>query len=374
MSQNRINLNTKSFMIMNKMKNLLITSLFVITLGAIVPKLYAQYDGSFDGIYFLRSVSAQSTALGMTRSTMPDKAFTIHNNSSLLGFQEGASASYSTSDQYFIADDTDIQFIGLSGRISDKFAVGISHLRFDYTSGSQFKHSLSTLALVFKPSDLISLGANARRLSIAYISDSFSFSKPEGQQLYLDLTSSVNIPVELSSALNSALKVGFTWNNISRQSLDLGLANGNEEVIEIPSVAVLGIQGHIMLPGIESSIIADKFSFDAIVELQEVFNYDYFSRLSFGFQLGLNELVYLRVGHSQQSTNDYGFPESNKSTINEFTYGAGLNIPISSLFRIKKDVNLTIDYVKLEHPQFSKRSIFDIEQYETLNISLATKF
>jgi hypothetical protein len=357
---------------MNKLKILFITSLLFITTGTIVPSAYAQYDGSFDGIYFLRSISAQSTALGMTRSTMPDKAFTIHNNSSLLGFQEGFSASYSTSNQYFIADDTDIQFIGLSGFISDKFALGISHLRFNYNSIDQ---SISTLALIFKPSNLISLGVNARRLSIAFISDSFSFSNPEGQQLYLDLTSSANIPFELSGALNSSLKVGLTLNNISRQSLVFGLGNDNFELItEIPSVAVLGIQGHIMMPGIESSIIADKFSLDAIVELQEVFNYDYFSRLSFGFQLGLNELVNLRVGHNQYNTNDYGFPDSNKSTINQFTYGAGLNIPISSLFRIQKNINLTIDYVKLEHPQVSRRPVFDIGNYETLNISLATKF
>lgn len=150
-------------------------------------------------------------------------------------------------------------------------------------------------------------------------------------------------------------------------------APGRDNLIELPSVAVIGIQGHITLPGFESSAIADKLSFDVIVELQEVFNYESLTRFSFGFQLGLNELIYLRLGGSQDNVADNG-TFSPSYSINQITYGLGLNLPISKLLKIQKDINLTLDYVNLEQPQLTRNIYFDFERYQTLNISLATNF
>lgn len=368
---------------MNKLKTLFITSLLFTTLIAVAPNLFAQYEGTFNGIYFFRSVSAQSAALGMTRSTMPDKAFTVHNNSSLIGFQEGVAASYSTSYNYYIADETDIQYIGISSRITDKFALGISHLRFNYgynigsrtnqVSSTDYNHSISTVALIYRLSDFISLGANTRRFSFSYISNSPYVLNEQSEQVYFDLTSSMDLPFELASALKSSLTIGLTWSNITSSSLKLKETPGRDNLLELPSVAVIGIQGHITLPGVESSAIADKLSFDVIVELQEVFNYDSLTRFSFGFQLGLNELIYLRLGGSQDKVADNGTGSPSYS-INQITYGLGLNLPISKLLKIQKDINLTLDYVNLEQPQLTRNIYFDFERYQTLNISLATNF
>jgi hypothetical protein len=62
----------------------------------------AQYDGAFDEIYFNRSISAQSSALGKSSKALLDNAFSIYANSALMGFQDSYVASYSASSPYYI--------------------------------------------------------------------------------------------------------------------------------------------------------------------------------------------------------------------------------------------------------------------------------
>jgi len=353
---------------MKKNKTLLIHCLLIFTLLLLAPVSNAQYDGSFAGMYFSRAISAQSDALGMTRSTMPDKAFTVHNNSALLGFQDGYSASYSRSSKLYLVNESNFQYVGLAGRITNRFAAGISHLRFNLMDSDY--ESISTLALVYKLTDFISLGANARQISIDYSNLSGSSIVPIEypiKQLYFDVTSGVIIPIEISGTLNSELKMGLTLGNILGQSLEI---DGIDMEVELPSVAVLGMQGHVTLPGVESSFFAETISLDAVIELQEVFNYDYFSRLSVGFQVGLNELIFLRGGYYYQNIDDFDDPDS-KSAFNEFTYGVGVNIPFSKLLQTQTDIRLSMNYVNMQQPLFTKSNPFDIGRYSTFNISLS---
>ena len=93
----------------------------------------AQYDGSFSDIFFRRAYSAQSAALGRSSVAIIDDAFSVHYNSSLLGFREGYSVSYSNSSPFYVLSDAIFNYYGAAGNIYGKFAAGISHL--DFSTG-----------------------------------------------------------------------------------------------------------------------------------------------------------------------------------------------------------------------------------------------
>lgn len=332
----------------------------------------AQYDGSFEYIFFDRSYSAQSAALGRISTPITDDAFSVHYNSALLSFQNEYTVSFSHTSPFYRMKNANFNYYGITAPILDRFSLGVGHLDLKFNASGEQK--LSTLAFVYEPVRNFSIGANLRRLylDIGYRSDVTGRSLGEivSKRIYFGLSSSIRIPHKSLIAPKSILTLGATFDNIFQQSIGLGSRGSSN--FELPSVLTLGAANKFIWRGLDNGPLIKRISFNLLAEYQNVLNYQYKTRLSLGTQLGLNRIVMLRVGYFFQTTNDFGAP-INKSRINAFTYGVGVNVPFSEIIKLDETLILSLNFTRLQQPLFTNKNLWNIGKFSTFSGSVRLK-
>jgi len=98
-------------------------------------------------------------------------------------------------------------------------------------------------------------------------------------------------------------------------------------------------------------------------------NYKYKTRFSLGSQFGLNDYIKLRIGYFIQNNNDFNIA-TNKSTISDFTYGAGANIPLSKFMNLHKKFVFSIDFTRMQQPIYTTDNQFNIGKFSTFSTSV----
>ena len=353
------------------MKNYSIKISFLpILLLLITSTATAQYDGSFDDIYFNRSISAQSSALGKSSKALSDNAFSIYANSALLGFQDSYLASFSTSSPYYTLENGKFNFYGIGGKLINNISVGITHLNFD--TGESRDQQLTTLSFIYQPIEKLSLGANIQRFTLDAGTRRDEVGNVIGDatsnQYYFDLTSSYILPINLSFAEESSLKLGFTFENIFQQAIDVGFGSTNSK-IELPSIITIGARNKLYWNQISEFFLVKNISLHLLAEYQEVINYKYKTRFSLGSQLGLNDYINLRIGYYIQNNDDFNIA-TNKSSISDLTYGAGANFPLSRFMNLDKKFILSIDFTRMQQPLYTTDNQFNIGKFSTFSASV----
>jgi len=358
---------------MMKKKILFIKTCFILILFCLLsqPSL-AQYDGSFSEIFFRRVYSAQGAALGRSTVSFPDHAFSVHYNSSLLGFREGYSVSYSHSSPFYILKDANINYFGAAGTIFGPISAGVSHLDFSTGEISGDK-KITTLALVYKPFKNFAVGSNIRRfhVDLGDRTDSAGnlIDEVTRNQLYFDLTSSLLINYHIPNVDESSITLGLTYENPLQQGIDLPSGVGNRNIdVELPSVITIGAQNSFRWTDVGDSYLTKNITVGLVAEFREILEYEYETRISLGTQVSLNDIIVLRGGYFTHTTEDFG--ADNKSRIDDFTYGAGTNIPLSSLFQGTADITLSLDFVHMQQPLFTTDNPLDIGKFTTVSGSL----
>ena len=346
------------------------TSLILILFVFLTIPATAQYDGSYEDFYFVRSVSAQSSALGRSSVALSDNAFSIYSNSSLLVFQESYVASYSFSAPFYVVEDASYKFFGIGGRIINNFFIGISHL--DYDTGLSFRQGLTTLALAYQVKKSASLGINIQRFNIWYgiIFDDTApeVTKIRSSEHYLDLTSSYIVPIQLQFADEVSLLIGFTFENVFQQSIDYNKSWISLDT-ELPSIITFGVNNKWSWNNLSDFFLMKNISLNLLAEYQEILRYKYRTRFSLGSQLGLNDYLKLRVGYFTQNINEY-IPSTNEYSLSDFTFGVGANIPLSKFINLNKKLILSIDFTTRQRPLYTNRVWRNSGTFSTVNASL----
>ena len=332
----------------------------------------AQYDGSFDGLYFGRSIDAKSASLGSISRSITNRAFSVHQNAALLGFQEGYSAGYSYSSPFynFSSFDRSLNYFGISAKPLQKFAFGISS--FALKNAGMSTDRLSTLALVYQISDNLSLGSNVRQFAL----DLGERTDEQGNNLessfsqwYIDFTFATRFPYQLEGA-DARFSTGLTLENIFRQVLDLtGSTSGQNTQIELPSIVTVAVNNALVWESGSNFLLTENFSWNLLGEYQNVINHDFRTRFSLGTQVGFNDILFLRAGYFYETLNDLNSSE-NKSSLSEFTYGLGLDLPAHKITGLSREMILSVDFVRLQQPLLTKNNIFNFGNYSTISVAL----
>lgn len=332
----------------------------------------AQYDGSFNTLYFNRSIDAKSESMGSITASFFNNAFSVHQNSSLIGFQDGYGISYSYSSPYYLNKNGRFDYTGFSAKLFKNIAFGVS--RYTYKDpDNALEQRLSTLAIIYKFNQSFSIGLNGRLLYWSQgnrTDETGSFLKEAvSKKLYFDITSSAKFPYSFSR-INAHLIAGITFENIFYQQMKLNFGSIDSS-IELPAIITISANNEFSWDSGIEFILIKNISLNILGEYQNVINYGYKTRYSIGSQISLNKILEIRAGYYYETNNDYGFTV-NKSYLSEFTYGIGANIPLSNILNIDKSFSLSIDFTKMQQPLYTTRNLFGIGDFTM--ISAALKF
>lgn len=328
-----------------------------------LPTATAQYDGSFDAIYFNRTFSPKSEALGRSGVAVLDDALSLQTNSSLVGHMSGYSLSYSYSNPYYFLENGTYQFFGLSAPIGQRMAIGFSEarMRWDESTLDRFR----TVSFIFKPIRSTAISVDARNFSVRYeIPLGVSGPVIEADQWYLSLNASY--AGSYSSPISDDTKFigGVRIENVFRNELKI-----SNTVIELPQIVTVGFSNTMTVyqrPDQEWSRYVDV---TLVAEYSDVLNSDYNSRFSVGTEMDYSGLIKARIGYFYNSTYDFGV-QQNKSALSELTYGAGFVFPISKLMTLDSSIDLEIDFSRMQQPQFTKGNNSAIGAFTMLSASL----
>ena len=89
--------------------------------------------------------------------------------------------------------------------------------------------------------------------------------------------------------------------------------------------------------------------------------------IKFGQEITIGDLFSLRAGYFSQKINNHGNPDI-ESSFSQFTYGAGLKIPLSTIFKMRNPLSLSIDYVNLKQP--TALTTLNVDKFNTISFNL----
>lgn len=326
-----------------------------------VPNLLAQYDGSYDDIYFHRSFSPKSEAMGRSGVAVMDNAFSLQTNSSLVGHMRGYSLSYSYSNPFYYASDGTFQFVGLTAAIGQRMAIGVSDAKLQL-SDTEYNR-LQTISMIFKPIRSTAISVDARRFSTRFPM-TIGTQDTDAEQWYMNLNASYAKSYSVALLTNATVIGGIRVENVFNN--ELNIANSR---IELPQIATIGISNHMNIYEREAQRFNRYVRLAVVAEYSDVLNSDYNTRVSAGSELDISGYLKGRVGYLTHNTNDLGHA-LNKDTIRELTYGLGIAIPVSALLGFHTNMYLECDVSRMQQPIFTKNDNPNIGMFTLISTSL----
>ncbi len=138
---------------------------------------------------------------------------------------------------------------------------------------------------------------------------------------------------------------------VNKEALPVTFRIGGSHQLKIPDGVIKGVPYPVQ--------------FFTHFEYEKIINSEYYGTFKIGEELSLWAILYLRAGYfnSKMEGNDGYF-------IGEFTYGAGLSIPVNKLLKTKNELTLKIDYVGLNLKDYRRYDYNDYSDYNTLALSL----
>lgn len=339
-------------------------TLCIIMIGHVVPNfptLLAQYDGSYDDIYFLRTFSPKSEALGRSGVAVLDNALSLQTNSSLVGHMSGYSLSYSYSNPFYYASDGTFRFVGLTAEIGRGMALGVSDARLQLND-SEFNR-LQTLSLIYKPIRSTAVSLDARRFTTGFPM-TIGSQDTDAEQWYVNLNASYAGSYSVASLKDATVVGGIRVENVLNQELNIA-----DSRIGLPRIVTLGISNHMNIHERKAQGLIRYVRLAVTAEYSDVLNSDYNTRISAGSELDIGGYLKGRVGYLSHNTDDLGVA-SNKEAIREFTYGMGIVIPVSAMMGLNTGIYLECDVSRMRQPMFTKMDNSDIGMFTSFSTSL----
>lgn len=338
--------------------------LYMILIGHVMPNfptLLAQYDGSYDGIYFNRSFSPKSEALGRSGVAVLDNALSLQTNSSLVGHMSGYSMSYSYSNPFYLFEDGTFQFFGLTADIGGRMAVGISDAKLQMNDSEY--NRLQTISMIFKPIQSTAVSVDARRFTTRFPMTVGS-QDTEAEQWYMNLNASYAKSYSVAFLTNATVIGGVRVENVLNR--EMNIANTR---IDLPQIATIGISNSMNIYERKAQRFNRYVRLAVVAEYSDVLNSEYNTRVSAGSELDISGYIKGRVGYLTHNTNDLGHA-LNKDTIRELTYGLGIAIPVSALLGFHTNMYLECDVSRMQQPIFTKNDNPNIGMFTLISTSL----
>jgi len=345
---------------------------FVFVLILLPLIAYGKYEyGFLHEFYFGRVPGARAEAMGKGYCALDGDMTSVFYNPAGIVSLQGLHIYSSFSSPYYFSKSAKYNYFGAGYKLNDYLIVGLSrnHLTFgediayrdsfgtvSYGTNSQ---SLYSLTLSSQPLHDLMIGLNTNIFNYKALDKNFT-------SFYCDIGLIKKFQLMKNETYAHSVNIAASIMNVTFSSITIDFA-GNEIKNDLPVISRFGACYQFMLAkySLIDSLYALGFSFNA--EYKTLLNSQYHSGIHGGMEISLLELLFLRAGYYNVSNYNLVYPEINKDSLSEFTYGMGIQIPLWKLTRIP--LNIKFDYTSLPQPSYSE-IITDWENFSTYSVQL----
>ena len=328
---------------------------------------FGQYQsGSWPEFFFGRHPSARAEAMGRGYSSIDGDLATVHFNPAGLATinKFELNTSYTPPGHYFTKGY--YTFYGLGFRQSKYLQLALSQFRFDFGE-TYFINANTTpfternkLTLSSEPTSNLFVGINANYFIWQPGIDKTS------KTIYFDF--GVLKKINLTEGLiPQSINLGASISNLNYSHVNATF-NGITSKYNLPVITRYGANYQLSAG---KHIFLDSSNAIRLLlqsEYQMLLNSNYRSAVKVGGELMILEMLSLRAGYFKEKVYNYNLPEYNRSMIEDFTYGLGLQIPLYKLTNIP--ININFDYTSLPQVNYT-RDQAEPDNYRTFSLSLA---
>lgn len=346
----------------------LITFFLAATIFLITNDVFSQnYNGQFQEFFLGRQPSARAEAMGRGLSAVTGDALSYYYNPAGMASLKGLNVNASFAGPFYLLDEGSYNLLGASYKIEKYGTIGINRDYFTFgddvivtdefgnSTGSYTPHvqnyRLNLSSEVIK--DLF-VGANLNLLQPRYSSGELTVGNETSggnkDIFYFDLG-----VIKSFNMKSKNLVHGF---NIGTSLINVNFAEyapvDADQGDPLPVIFRLGASYNLSVDDKKISPKLKSYNVVANLEYEDLLNSKYYSGFHGGIEFTFLEVISLRAGYytMENQTLSYdslGFQRTGFD-INEFTYGAGLNIPIRQLTNSKTPLEIKFDYVNLKQP------------------------
>jgi|GEM_PF-857935 hypothetical protein len=363
---------------MKKLNCILFASLICLT------NIYPQtYKGGYDNLFLNQQVNAQAEAMGEGHATMYGSPFSAFYNPASSAFSSGLNAEVSHLDPNNIYDSRPYyNSYGISYN-SDKYgAISLNEIYYtanenytyyysypwnNYYYG-QLQHTPTMQLYLLNYSYMICEGFSAG-LNIDYLRSDAGYAKYNAA--LVDIGFMKKFQIKTNSA-DHDFYLGLSCSNITNAKLKSSDIKSsyeydNKSTFAETAPSIMRVGGsYEFSPEMKVAdfhVIKTLFA----VDYRDVLNYKYDDAIQFGSEFTFFDILKIRAGYYTQSVNSYNSPYL-KDRINSFTYGFGIDIPISKFYKCNRPVSLQFDFARIQNPESSYYAeTYDYRDYDYEN-------
>ena len=367
------------------MKKILLTLAIIILPAGFFEASAQTYDGAFYEFFFGRQPGAKAEAMGKGMASVTGDAASYYYNPAGMGALQGlnlgaafAGPYYSTgnykfgnSKYNFYNASYNIKKYGTAGFSIDYFTYGlkqeyvITGENGEKTGTGTYDPDITNYRITLSSEVIKGLfaGVNLNYLHPDLFTDEFSVGneKSGGNEdvFYFDLGVIKAFEIK-SKKLNQRINLGSSLINVNSAEYTVTDASQGDK---LPVIFRIGAAYDLTIE--DRNIISKLNSYKFLVNLEydDLFNSKYFGGFNSGIEFTFLEMLSLRAGYyTQDFARKYVIIDSvgnatginySQKTLSEFTYGAGINIPVNQLTKGKTPVELKLDYTYLKQPSYT---------------------
>lgn len=320
------------------------------------------YRGAFAEMFFGRQPSARSEAMGRTQVAVGGVLFSSYYNPAALASLTHLTAGTGLASPYYI-EGSRYDYYGAALPLGRLGTVALSRFFFDRAlEPAQYDDA------IVEQRDYTALYSMNYALRIGHWVDAgvtvhFFRRLTSTPDFEWDMRGwPVDIGLFRSMPINetASLRLGASLSNLN--GVKVGIENQRDalpQILRLGGSYVTQIREHGNEP---------LMRLLATVEYQALLNSDYRRALRVGLEALLWEVLALRVGGYRESLDDHGIAR-NPDALTEFTYGAGLVIPLKAWMPELPDWVIRLDYTHLPQPDYTGGAA-NWERFTALGVSV----
>ena len=321
-----------------------------------------QYLFSYDLHPYTWLVDARAEALGRANMALPGDLRSLSSNPAGLTELNGIETCYRRASPYYLFETSTFAHAAIGCRLTERLAFG-----FRYDQDSASSDVLTTGDPLGGPVDESS-PAGVFGAAVAYrVAKGFSVGAaianvhPNNKDLaepHVDISLRKTWQSPPTGRVRSTIRAAAGLENISSAQVDreVPLDRGFvfRERYDLPVIVRAGVSAkwalhkgwvHDSLPSLALTVQA---------QLDDELNSPYHTAVRTGAELEVLGVLAMRFGLYRMNIDDQGWPQVQKSSLSEATYGFGLILPLGKVFGTNCPITASFDYCSLPQPAFRK--------------------
>ncbi|MBS1492518.1 MAG: hypothetical protein JST55_03345 [Bacteroidetes bacterium] len=315
-----------------------------------------KYDGYLEELFLARQPSARAEAMGRGHVADNQNDFGSFYNPALSGLSEGLNINTSFSGRYYNSRQSFFNYFGATYKLNKIGSIGLSRYHFDFNE----EYSVST---IYKPY-IYTLNFSREMVKDFYAGVNINLVEDNNPRFPVREFNNKGLVPTFDFGVLKNFEIHAVQNKFESHKFKLGLSVNNftnskyvysdldfTYNVYLPVIFRIGGSYDFIQKGDRLKKNGEEFSFLGYFEFEKILNIAKYYTYKAGCEFCIYDILFFRMGYVSRNA---GFTNSilsyYLSKFTQFTYGAGVKIPLDLIFKMKTPLLIKVDYVNLRQP------------------------